>query len=107
VVADWKSGNFRECRDGWVWRDLPAGLTDVAGSTDGLRAGRLILFLGTHEGLFESLDGEFTGRDARMDCRQDLVDRWLRGDGILIASLRQGGRSTPPKDEGMNWNEGR
>jgi len=30
------------------------------------------------------------------------VDSWLRGDGILIASLRQGGIYLS-RDEGMNW----
>jgi len=30
------------------------------------------------------------------------VDRWLRGDNILIASLRQGGIYLS-RDEGMNW----
>jgi hypothetical protein len=30
------------------------------------------------------------------------VDSWLRGDGILIASLRQGGIYVS-RDEGMNW----
>jgi photosystem II stability/assembly factor-like uncharacterized protein len=102
VVADGKVGISVNAGTDGVWRDLPAGLTDVTWLDGWLRAGRLILFLGTHEGLFESLDEGIHWTRCENGLPAGPVDRWLRGDGILIASLRQGGVYLS-QDEGMNW----
>ena len=102
MVADGKVGISVNAGTDGVWRDLPAGLTDVTWLDGWLRAGRLILFLGTHEGLFESLDEGIHWTRCENGLPAGPVDRWLRGDGILIASLRQGGVYLS-QDEGMNW----
>jgi photosystem II stability/assembly factor-like uncharacterized protein len=102
VVADGKVGISVNAGTDGVWRDLPAGLTGVTWLDGRLRAGTLTLFLGTREGLFESLDGGIHWTRRENGLPAGPVDSWLRSEGILIASSRQGGIYLS-RDEGMNW----
>ena len=102
VVAGGKLGISVNAGADGVWRDLPASITEVTWLDGWLRAGRLTLFLGTPQGLFESLDGGMRWIRCENGLPAGPVDRWLRGDGVLIASLRQGGIYLS-RDEGMNW----
>jgi len=85
-----------------VWRDLPAGITEVAWLDGWLRAGRLTLFLGTDNGLFASLDGGVRWMRRENGLPAGPIERWLRGDNILMVSLRQGGLYLS-RDEGTSW----
>lgn len=102
VVADGKLGISVNAGADGLWRDLPAGVTDVNWLDVWLRSGSLTLFLGTQEGLFESMDKgvHWTRRENGLPAGP--VDCWLRGDGILIVSLRQGGIYLS-QDEGLDW----
>jgi photosystem II stability/assembly factor-like uncharacterized protein len=102
VVADGKLVISVNAGADGVWRDLPAGITQVAWLDGWLRAGRLTLFLGTDNGLFESLDGGVRWMRRENGLPAGPVDTWLRGEAILMASLRQGGIYLS-RDGGTNW----
>ncbi|HXR33473.1 MAG TPA: hypothetical protein VN830_07185 [Verrucomicrobiae bacterium] len=102
VVADGKLGISVNAGTNGIWRDLPADITEVTWLDGWLRAGRLTLFLGTREGLFESLDEGIHWRRRENGLPAAPVDGWLRGNAILLASLRQGGIYLS-QDEGLDW----
>ncbi len=102
VVADGKLGVSVNAGADGVWRDLPAGITEVAWLDGWLRAGRLTLFLGTDIGLFASLDGGVRWMRRENGLPAGPIEKWLRGDNILMASLRQGGIYLS-RDEGSSW----
>lgn len=102
VVADGKLGISVNAGADGVWRDLPAGVTEVAWLDGWLRAGRLTLFLGTDNGLFASLDGGVHWARCENGLPAGPIERWLRSDNTLMASLRQGGIYFS-RDEGTSW----
>ena len=89
VVADGKLGISVNAGTDGVWRELPAGLTDATWLDGWSRAGKLTLFLGTREGLFESLDEgmHWTRRDNGLPagrCRH-VASRRRHSDRFLAA----------------------
>ncbi len=102
VVADRKLGISVNAGTDAVWHDLPAGVTEVTWLDGWLNAGRLILFLGTQEGLFESLDGGIRWLHHQSGLPAAPVEKWLRSDGFLMATSRQGGVYFS-RDEGTSW----
>ncbi|HKM81058.1 MAG TPA: hypothetical protein VJY15_08875 [Candidatus Acidoferrum sp.] len=102
VVADGKLAISVNAGADGVWRELPAGITQVAWLDGYLHAGRLTLFLGTDNGLFESLDGGTRWMRRENGLPAGPMESWLRGDNFLMASLRQGGIYLS-RDEGTSW----
>jgi len=102
LVADGKLGISVNAGADAVWRDLPAGVTEVTWLSGWLSAGRLTLFLGTQEGLFESLDGGIRWMRHQNGLPAAPVEKWLRNDGFLMVTLRQGGIYLS-RDEGATW----
>jgi len=102
VVSDGKLGISVNAGADAVWRDLPAGINEATWLDGWLTAAGLTLFLGTQEGLFESLDGGTHWMRHQNGLPAAPVEKWLRGDGYLMATLRQGGIYLS-RDEGTTW----
>ncbi len=102
VVSDGKLGISINAGEDAVWRDLPAGIGEVAWLDGWLNTARLTLFLGTQEGLFESLDGGIHWMRHQNGLPAAPVEKWLRSNGFLIATLRQGGIYLS-RDQGTTW----
>jgi photosystem II stability/assembly factor-like uncharacterized protein len=102
VLADGKLGISVNAGADAVWRDLPAGVSGVTWLDEWLSAERLTLFLGTQEGLFESLDSGIHWMRYQNGLPAAPVEKWLRRDGFLMATSRQGGIYLS-RDEGVTW----
>jgi photosystem II stability/assembly factor-like uncharacterized protein len=102
VVSDGKLGISVNAGEDAVWRDLPVGITTATWLDAWLTAAKLTLFLGTQEGLFESLDGGTHWMRHQNGLPAAPVEKWLRSGGFLIATLRQGGIYLSC-DEGTSW----
>ncbi len=102
VVAGGKLGISVNAGVDADWRDLPADVIEVGWLDGTLNAGRLTLFLGTQQGLFESLDGGMNWTRNQSGLPAAPIEKWLRGDGFLIVTLRQGGIYLS-RDEGATW----
>ena len=85
-----------------VWRDLPAGVAEVTWLDGWVTAEKLTLFLGTQQGLFSSLDGGIHWARHQNGLPAAPVEKWLRRDGFLLATLRQGGIYLS-RDDGATW----
>lgn len=102
VVSDGKLGISINAGADAVWRDLPAGITGVAWLDGWLTAEKLTLFLGTQQGLFSSLDCGIHWARHQNGLPAAPVEKWLRSNGFLIATLRQGGIYLS-RDEAATW----